>query len=662
MKKFLIFLSVLFINSCTKEYDQIIDFSLNKEVADIPLNQDRNLYFGDLHVHTKYSFDAYLLGTNVTPEMSYRFAKGETISNGVRDMTLAEPLDFYAVTDHAILLGMANLWADPTSDVGRHPKAKPYHNLNRPENLSPESAFNRFLLFNDIRGDSGGFPRERGSILDVIRAFFAQNFIFASAAYDHEEHLSAWKKIMEAAEEHNDPGKFTTFNAYEWTVRNQEPESASYHRNVIFKSSKAPKRPFSSFDSNNPEELWNWMDGLRSDGLDSLAIPHNPNGSNGQVFKKYKFDGNPIDKDYSVQRMRNEPIVEITQIKGTSETHPRLSPNDKWANFEIVNSRKGKRTAYSEPDGSYVRQGLQKGLALEHEERGNPFKIGFIGSTDTHNGAYIFDESDNVGTAAILTSPEVRGSIPIPNETLTEDIKNSDFIVEEEQGFYSGGETISNSVGGLAAVWAKANTRDSIFEALSNKETYATSGTRIRLRFFAGENLTNLDLNDEEFISKIYENGVPMGSDLILTGLKKPSFIIWAQRDKNSAPLQRIQIIKGFYSDQDRETKEYLIDVVCSDGLKPDPISKLCESNNATVSTDTCEFSKDKGASELKTVWVDEEYDPNIETFYYVRVLENPTCRWSTWDAIKNNYEPRQGIDEIIQERAWSSPIWINSN
>ena len=202
MKKFLIFLSVLFINSCTKEYDQIIDFSLNKEVADIPLNQDRNLYFGDLHVHTKYSFDAYLLGTNVTPDMSYRFAKGETISNGVRDMTLAEPLDFYAVTDHAILLGMANLWADPTSDVGRHPKAKPYHNLNRPENLSSESAFNRFLLFNDIRGDSGGFPRERGSILDVIRAFFAQNFIFASAAYDHEEHLSAWKKIMAVSYTH----------------------------------------------------------------------------------------------------------------------------------------------------------------------------------------------------------------------------------------------------------------------------------------------------------------------------------------------------------------------------------------------------------------------------------------------------------------------------
>jgi hypothetical protein len=663
VKKIIAILIIIqFLSACSKQYDQIIDFSSKAEIKDIPLNEERNLYFGDLHVHTKYSFDAYLLGTTVTPDMSYRFAKGETISNGVRDMTLEEPLDFYAVTDHAILLGMASLWADPTSNIGKHPKAKPYHNLNRPENLIPESAFDRFLLFNTIRGSDGGFPSERGSILDLIRAFFAQNFIFASAAYDHDEHLSAWNKIMEAAEEHNDPGKFTTFNAYEWTVRSQEPESGSYHRNVIFKSSKAPKRPFSSFDSINPEELWNWMDGLRSNGLDSLAIPHNPNGSNGQVFKKYKFDGSPIDQDYSDQRMRNEPIVEITQIKGTSETHPRLSPQDKWADFEIVNSRKGKRTSYSEPDGSYVRQGLQRGLALEHEERGNPFKIGFIGSTDTHNGAYIFQESDSAGTAAILTSPMIRGSIPIPEELLTDEVKNLDLTVEEDQGFYSGSEVISNSVGGLAAVWAKANTRDSIFEALSNKETYATSGTRIRLRFFAGDNLLNLNLNDDELITKVYESGVAMGGDLILPKTKKPSFVVWAQKDKNGAPLQRIQIIKGYYSEEDRETKEQLIDVICSDGLKPDPVSKLCASNNASVNLDTCEFSQDKGASELKTSWVDEEYDPNIETFYYLRVLENPTCRWSTWDAIKNNYAPREGIDKIIQERAWSSPIWVSSN
>ena len=404
------------------------------------------------------------------------------------------------------------------------------------------------------------------------------------------------------------------------------------------------------------------MDGLRSNGLDSLAIPHNPNGSNGQVFKKYKFDGSPIDQDYSDQRMRNEPIVEITQIKGTSETHPRLSPQDKWADFEIVNSRKGKRTAYSEPDGSYVRQGLQRGLALEHEERGNPFKVGFIGSTDTHNGAYIFQESDNAGTAAILTSPIIRGSIPIPEELLTEEVKNSNLTVEEDQGFYTGGETTSNSVGGLAAVWAKANTRNSIFEALSNKETYATSGTRIRLRFFAGDNLLNLNLNDDELISKVYETGVPMGGDLILAKTKKPSFIVWAQKDKNGAPLQRIQIVKGFYSEKDRETKEQLIDVICSDGLKPNSLSKLCPSNNSSVSLDTCKFSQDRGASELKTFWVDEEYDPNIETFYYLRVLENPTCRWTTWDALKNNYEPREGIDKIIQERAWSSPIWVSSN
>ena len=452
--------------------------------------------------------------------------------------------------------------------------------------------------------------------------------------------------MAKAAQKHNDPGNFTTFIGYEWTSSFLPPDGGAYHRNVLFNSSKAPKRPFTRVDSQNPEDLWTWMDTMREKGLDSLAIPHNPNQSNGQAFRLAYYDGRPLDQAYAEQRMRNEPLVEITQIKGTSETHPRLSPNDEWAGFEILNTRKGKTNFYSSPPGSYVREALMNGMALEREDRGNPFKLGFIGSSDNHNSSGSYEEDNYFGTTPVTGAPETRASIPL-------------------NGLYGGMRTAQFAASGLAGVWAEENTREAIFNALRRKETFGTSGNRIKLRFFGGFDLTSIDLSTEDLTKRAYGKGVPMGSDLMGRGTKAPSFIVWAQSDSYGAPLQRIQIIKGWYDHSyKKETREKIYDVACSDGLKVDPLTQRCPDNGAKVNLSNCSISNNKGATELKTVWTDPDFEPGVEAFYYVRVLENPTCRWTTWDAIRTGNKIRPGVDTIIQERAWSSPIWykINNN
>jgi len=450
--------------------------------------------------------------------------------------------------------------------------------------------------------------------------------------------------VAKAAQKHNDPGNFTTFIGYEWTSSFLPPDGGAYHRNVLFNSSKAPKRPFTRVDSQNPEDLWTWMDTMREKGLDSLAIPHNPNQSNGQAFRLAYYDGRPLDQAYAEQRMRNEPLVEITQIKGTSETHPRLSPNDEWAGFEILNTRKGKTNFYSSPPGSYVREALMNGMALEREDRGNPFKLGFIGSSDNHNSSGSYEEDNYFGTTPVTGAPETRASIPL-------------------NGLYGGMRTAQFAASGLAGVWAEENTREAIFNALRRKETFGTSGNRIKLRFFGGFDLTSIDLSTEDLAKQAYGKGVPMGSDLMGRGAKAPSFIVWAQSDSYGAPLQRIQIIKGWYDHSyKKETREKIYDVACSDGLKVDPLTQRCPDNGAKVNLSNCSISNNKGATELKTVWTDPDFEPGVEAFYYVRVLENPTCRWTTWDAIRTGNEIRPGVDTIIQERAWSSPIWYKIN
>ncbi|MBA4724125.1 MAG: DUF3604 domain-containing protein, partial [SAR86 cluster bacterium] len=643
-------------------------FSVDKEksskVKPKP-NPDRNPYYGDLHVHTKYSFDAYVFGITATPDDAYKYAKGEGIKHPLGyEMKLREPLDFYSVTDHGFYMGMIQAYADTSTDISKNDFAKPFHNLNRKDNLSVESAGERSDLFSTIVGAviTQPYPSWHPKIL---KAWLTKNTQLALKSFDYDIHKSAWADIARSANEHNDPGNFTTFIGYEFTT-STDIEGGNLHRNVIFNSSEASIRPWTRVDSLNPEDLWTWQDSLREKGIDTVSIPHNSNGSNGQMFEMESFLGNAIDQDYADKRMRNEPLVEITQVKGTSDTHPLLSPDDDWADFEIMDVRVGSRPpTYSKPSGGYVREAYLNGLTLEFTQQGNPYKFGLIGSSDTHTAAGAYDESNYWSKVGLLDGDaENRGSVPLAEENrerLEEYMaafNQPQSTLALDQGDYANTGFTQWGASGLAVAWAEENTRDSIFKAFKRKETFATTGTRLAVRFFGGYDLSSIDLNSDNMVSEAYKNGVTMGADLLSNGDKVPEFIVWAQKDKYGAPLQRVQIIKGWMDSISGRPNEKVFDVVCSDGNAVDPVTHRCPDNGAKVNINDCSFSKNLGSSELKTHWIDPEFDSSNKAFYYVRVLENPTCRWSTWDAVKRGFKPREDLHETIQERAWSSPIW----
>ena len=587
------------------------------DAADSPIESNplRNAYFGDLHVHTYWSFDAFMFGTRTSPDDAYRFAKGETILHpSGREMTLPEPLDFQAVTDHGMYLGMVPAMFDPDSPVASHPLAVEL----RTAETSQQRADGFFTLAQRLR-----IPREEDDLDDP------------------NVHRDAWARIAEAAERHNDPGNFTTFVGYEYTTSGDNRENL--HRNVIFRGSDVPDAPFSAHDSRDPQHLWDWMDTQRDLGRDVIAIPHNSNGSDGWMFRLTDFNDQAFTPEYMVQRLRNEPLVENTQVKGTSDTHPALSPNDEWADFELM-TVKVATDIFSQAEGSYVREALVNGLLLEETEGFNPFKFGVIGSSDTHVSAGSFEEDDYWGKIGLLDAvPQQRGSVPVPGGEHGEDIfeptRNSEW-----------------GASGLAVAWAESNTRDAIFDAFRRKETYSTSGPRILLRFFAGFGFPEGIASLPDGVEQADRIGVPMGADIAARGRESPGFVVWASRDAGSAALQRVQIIKGWI--EDGEPKEAVFDIACSDGLSPDPTSHRCPDNGASVDLATCEVSSDVGAASLSATWRDPEFDASQKALYYVRVLENPTCRWSTWDAIRNGTAPNPDLHATIQERAWSSPIW----
>ena len=647
---------------------EVVDFSVDKEksskVKSKP-NPDRNPYYGDLHVHTKYSFDAYVFGITATPDDAYKYAKGEGIKHPLGyEMKLREPLDFYSVTDHGFYMGMIQAYADTSTDISKNDFAKPFHDLNRKDNLSVESAGERSDLFSTIVGVviTQPYPSWHPKIL---KAWLTKNTQLALKSFDYDIHKSAWTDIARSANEHNDPGHFTTFIGYEFTT-STDIEGGNLHRNVIFNSSEASIRPWTRIDSLNPEDLWTWQDALRDKGIDTVSIPHNSNGSNGQMFEMESFLGNAIDKEYADKRMRNEPLVEITQVKGTSDTHPLLSPDDDWADFEIMDVRVGSRPpTYSKPSGGYVREAYLNGLTLEFTQQGNPYKFGLIGSSDTHTAAGAYDESNYWSKVGLLDGDaENRGSVPLAEENrerLEEYMaafNQPQSTLALDQGDYANTGFTQWGASGLAVAWAEENTRDSIFKAFKRKETFATTGTRLAVRFFGGYDLSLIDLNSDNMVSEAYKNGVTMGADLLSNGDKVPEFIVWAQKDKYGAPLQRVQIIKGWMDSISGRPNEKVFDVICSDGNAVDPVTHRCPDNGAKVNINDCSISQNVGSSELKTHWIDPEFDSSNKAFYYVRVLENPTCRWSTWDAVKRGFKPREDLHETIQERAWSSPIW----
>ncbi|MEM7018669.1 MAG: DUF3604 domain-containing protein, partial [Pseudomonadota bacterium] len=528
-------------------------------LASGPVNADnyaspvRNAYFGDLHVHTKYSFDAYIFGTRATPDDAYKFAKGEMLKHSAgMEMKLRTPLDFQSVTDHATYLGMFEEMDNADSSVGKHPLSVALRAAKTP--------LERNVVFREV------LPRERG-------------FVENDDLLDLNIVKSAWKVIVDAAERHNDPGKFTTFVGYEHTAGGRRGENM--HRNVIFKDGDVPDIPFSRIDGqNNPEKLWDWMDQIRAKGMESLAIPHNSNGSDGWMFELTKRDGSAMDKTYAEQRMRNEPLVEITQVKGTSDTHPLLSPNDEWADFGIMNFTIGSGVL-ARPEGGYVREAYLNGLKMQTENGFNPYSFGLIGSSDTHNAAGSFQEDNYWSKTGLLdATPELRGTIP-----------------ESETGEYAAeGPRRYWGASGLAAVWAESNTREAIFNAFQRKETFATTGPRMRVRFFAGYNLDEKLLENADSVGQAYAKGVPMGGDLMANNKQQaPNFLVWAMRDPNDAALQRVQVIKGWV--ENGESKEQVYDVACSDGLNPNNPLNRCPDNGARVDLATCKHSENLGAA-----------------------------------------------------------------
>ena len=588
--------------------------------ADIASNPLRNAYFGDTHIHTVLSFDAYLMGTRRTPDEAYDFAKGEAIQHAAgRMMQLHAPLDFLAVSDHAFYLGMMQELADETSAYGDHPVASAVRGAT------------------DAAGSGAGFQAVVGHLRD---GFGDPDRV--DDLDDRNVARSAWQEIIESAERNNEPGSFTAFIGYEYT--SSGPETQNLHRNVIFRGSEVPLQPFSRLDSLNPEDLWTWMDANRDAGMDALAIPHNANGSDGWMFRDVTFAGDPLDAGYADLRMRNEPIVENTQVKGTSDTHPLLSPNDEWADFELM-ELKVATDQTSHPPGSYVRNAYLRGLAMETTEGFNPYRFGVIGSSDTHNAAGSFYEYDYWSKTGFTDiEPYMRGSVPLPEPA-------------EDGSEYADGASQFWGASGLAGVWAESNTRAAIFDAMRRKETFSTSGPRIQVRFFGGYGLDS-DLADApDSIARAYSGGVPMGADLPSNGAGAPAFYAWAIRDPNTVGLQRLQIVKGWI--EDGEHRETVVDVACSDGGTVDPGTQRCPDNGATVDLATCDVSEGLGAAELSAVWSDPDFDPAQHAFYYVRVLENPKCRWSTWDAIRAGVAPRPDMHATIQDRAWSSPIWV---
>ena len=657
---FSILIFILGANNLFSIKDDFADFSLEMytSTSEIPVNVNRDAFFGDLHVHTRYSFDAFIFGTTASPDDAYRYAKGSSIKHPLGfDMQLDDPLDFYAVTDHAAWLGMIRAYADPTTKPGKLDFASDLHGLNDPENLNTNTFAKRAGLFANLI--TGELIEPSKNPIKMLGAYLQKDTIYGTMAYDRATHQSAWRDVAESAERHNKPGEFTTFIAYEFT--SSGPGQSNLHRNVIFKDSKAPIQPFSIIDSQNPEDLWNWMDNLRELGVESLAIPHNSNGSNGQMFKLVDWAGNPMDDNYAEQRMRNEPLVEITQVKGTSDTHPLLSPEDKWADFGIMNNRVAS-PFYSKPSGSYVREAYLRGLSLEAEYKINPYKFGLVGASDTHTGAISDKESDFHSKIGILDgTPELRGAAPV-TQSLRQQLEEAganvivDGILDIEGKDYIDTGYTEWGASGLAAVWAENNTRESIYEAFRRKETFATSGSRIKVRFFGGYNLEKI-LEEGDPIKYAYANASSMGSDILQNQNQVPEFMVWAIRDLKRAPLDRVQIIKG-WTELSGKPHEKVYDVACSDGRKANIKTGLCKDSRAKVNLSNCKISKNFGADELKVVWKDPDFNPNLKAFYYVRVLENPTCRWSTWDAIKSGEKPRGDLPSTIQERAWTSPIW----
>ena len=598
------------------------------------------LLWGDTHLHSSYSPDAFLMqNRSADPDTAYRYAKGYPVIHPYHRarIQIHTPLDFLVLTDHGEFMGVIPklLKGDPV--LLKTPTGKRYARMFKQGK--------ELQVFGDLIAQVNGVKPVSPDLTN------------------EEVTRSVWGEIMDAAERHNEPGKFTTFLGWEWSSTTQ---GANLHRVVVMRGGKANGEkfiPYTALDSDNPEDLWAWLtETSKSASTDFLAIPHNSNISKGLMFSLTDSEGKVLTAEYAKLRMRWEPIVEVTQIKGDSETHPKLSPNDEFADYEtyehLIEVEGTKKNAmfgdaflgelsYMDQQlvqaaeerisevGDYARTALMRGLALEERIGANPYKFGMIGSTDSHTAMSSAEEDNFHGKMALDSTPE----------------RKKEDILPGTPGWDMG-------AAGLAAVWSTENTREAIFDAMKRKEVYATTGPRIMLRFFGGYDFAPGDAQAKDVAAPGYNKGVPMGGDLAKAPQSKaPSFLIRAVKDPVGGNLDRIQVVKGWL-DTDGAPQEKVFNVALSDDRKIAVDGSATPVGNS-VNIETGKYTNDIGDPELAAVWTDPEFDASKRAFYYVRVLQIPTPRHTLYDAIALGIDVKEtGHPATIQERAYSSPIW----
>jgi hypothetical protein len=588
----------------------------------------RQVYWGDTHLHTGLSVDAGLFGCRLGLEDAYRFARGEQVISSIgQPVKLSRPLDWLVIADHSDGMGLVNGLAAASPEVTRFEQGSRWSKgLRAGGQTAVETALDLITTFSQGKVDP-----------ELLGMYSPGSKIYASV----------WDDVVEAAETYNDPGRFTTLIGFEWTSL---VTGNNLHRNVIFRDNGdragqvVPYTTQEPIGSTDPLELYKWMTNYEAKTSGTvLALAHNGNLSNGIMFPlDVQYTGRKLDAFYVEQRARWEPMYEITQIKGDGETHPFLSPDDEFANYEtwdagnldLSEAKKNEMLQYE-----YGREALKNGLLLEARLGTNPYKFGLVGSTDSHTALSTAEEDNFFGKHS--------GSEPSPQRMLHP-------FTETKQGKFDGWQTVAS---GLAAVWAKENTRQAIFDAMARREVYGTTGPRMMVRFFGGWDFTLQDLNSRQPAFQGYEKGVPMGGDLSAhKGGKAPTFMVYSLRDPIGANLDRIQIIKGWL-DANGKTHEKVYDVAWSDNRKPDSDGKLPPVGN-TVDIKNASWINSIGASELGAVWTDPDFDAKERAFYYARVIEIPTPRWIVYDAFRFGVEIPEGAETIHQERAYTAPIW----
>ena len=601
------------------------------------------VFWGDTHLHTNQSPDAFTFGNHgITPEEAYRFARGETVTSQTgQPARLARPLDFLMVSDHAEFMGVFPKVFSRSPDIVDSPLGKRW--IGHVEAGHPERILMDFGMLS-----SGMVTEDNHDALIAQSPVITREYLqgLSSVEVPEEVRTSVWHQVIEAAEAFNEPGLFTAFIGYEWSSM---PGGNNLHRNVLFRDGAEKTLqilPFSAMDGSDPEQLWDYLAAYeRRTGGSVLAIPHNGNVSNGLMFAETTLDGTAMTRDYAERRARWEPIVEVTQIKGDGETHPFLSPNDEFADFENWDKANLGLTAVKEDwmlEYEYARSALLNGLAMADTLGANPYAFGMIGSTDSHTSLATADEDNFFGKMTSAEPAADRGS-------------RSYFPVDDPNALVQLHHWESMA-SGYAAIWARENTREALFDAMRRKETYATTGPRMTVRFFGGWSFGSDDAQRSDLASHGYRHGVPMGGHLPENrDGGAPTFLVAAMKDPLGANLDRVQIIKGWV-DADGEPRERVYNVAVSDGRAIQ--DNRVEPVGNTVDVESASYRNSIGEAELAVTWQDPDFDPAQRAFYYVRVLEIPTPRWTTIDAAHYDSALAPEPPPAIQERAYTSPIW----